>query len=176
MKLDESPYMRRLLEQVVSKHIKKSVGFHLPVFKSTTLFIVPDYTGTLAEGEIFVNLSAGSVDHVTLETTYTLIGDVLLSRSPAILPSDVQKVRAVDCPALRFRSDVVFASIRGKRALADLLSGGDYDGDVMTVIWEVSSRSPRSRTNQSDYRLITALHRERVSERPIRLLYPACWL
>ncbi|KAF7966382.1 hypothetical protein HWV62_38905 [Athelia sp. TMB] len=58
-----------------------------------------------------------------------------VGRNPTLLPSDLQLVTAVDCPALHNYYDVVIFSTEGKRSLASLLAGGDMDGDEVAVIW-----------------------------------------
>ncbi|KAJ0348670.1 hypothetical protein COL154_013723 [Colletotrichum chrysophilum] len=62
--------------------------------------------------------------------------DVLVARSPAHLVSDIQRVKAVFKPELRALKDVIVFPAKGDVALADKLSGGDYDGDRAWVCWE----------------------------------------
>ncbi|KAF4966013.1 hypothetical protein FZEAL_10702, partial [Fusarium zealandicum] len=62
--------------------------------------------------------------------------DVLVSRCPAHLPSDIQKVKAVFKTELRQLKDVIVFSSLGKESLANKLSGGDYDGDRAWVCWD----------------------------------------
>jgi hypothetical protein len=56
--------------------------------------------------------------------------DVLVARSPAHYVSDIQKVKAVFKPELGSLKDVIIFPITGDVALAEKLSGGDYDGDM----------------------------------------------
>ena len=63
-------------------------------------------------------------------------GDVIVTRNPCQLPSDIQRLRAVDCPKLRHIVDCVVFSVKGNRSVASLLSGGDYDGDIAFVCWD----------------------------------------
>lgn len=68
-----------------------------------------------------------------------ILGDVLLYRSPCKLPSDIQKFTAVNNPALDHLTDVIVMSahpVLCDRSPASLLSGGDYDGDTATLIWD----------------------------------------
>ncbi|GAA6064595.1 hypothetical protein JCM10212_000506 [Sporobolomyces blumeae] len=58
-------------------------------------------------------------------------GPALLSRSPAVQPCDVQKVRGVYRPEYRSYYDVIIVSSKGDRSLCSILSGGDYDGDKL---------------------------------------------
>ena len=53
------------------------------------------------------------------------MGSLLICcRYPIRLPSDMQKVTAVDRPELFPWPDVIIASTKGSRSLASLLSGG----------------------------------------------------
>jgi len=61
---------------------------------------------------------------------------VLVGRTPAYLPSDIQRRRAVFKPELRHFKDVVVFSTKGHTPLAHLLSGGDYDGDTPLLCWD----------------------------------------
>ncbi|KAJ1025352.1 hypothetical protein NDA13_004165 [Ustilago tritici] len=63
-------------------------------------------------------------------------GDVLVTRPPCLLPTDIRKVHAVVRPELNTYEDVVVFSIKGQGPLASLLSGGDHDGDTIRVFWE----------------------------------------
>ncbi|KAF9652372.1 hypothetical protein BDM02DRAFT_3183762 [Thelephora ganbajun] len=88
----------------------------IPVAESCSAFVVPD---PLAPG------GANSV----------ILGDVLVTRHPCKVPTDIQKVRAVDYPELRAYTDVVVFPIQGSYSLASFLGGGDYDGDKVEVFW-----------------------------------------
>lgn len=55
-----------------------------------------------------------------------ITGDVLVTRSPCVLPSDIRKVTAVDKLELRTYQDVVVFPRNGHRSLCGLLGGGDY--------------------------------------------------
>lgn len=48
----------------------------------------------------------------------------------------MQKVTAVDNPALKDFTDVVVFPANGPEALCSLLGGGDYDGDTVKLIWD----------------------------------------
>lgn len=89
--------------------------------------------GCLSDGEIFCQFSDEFIDPETLMGISELNEDVLITRSPCIQACDVQKVRAVYRPELRYYRDVVIASSVGERSLCSLLSGGDYDGELAFV-------------------------------------------
>jgi hypothetical protein len=92
------------------------------------MFGVIDEHGILEEGQVLVG--NGSIK-----------GPVLISRSPCLMPGDIQKAHAV---ARRERfaetysrmKNVIVFSAKGQRPLADKLGGGDLDGDQYYVITE----------------------------------------
>lgn len=59
---------------------------------------------------------------------------MIVTRNPCGLKSDVQKVKAIDCPALRMYTDLIIFSVKGDTSLASKLGGGDYDGDLVSSI------------------------------------------
>jgi RNA-dependent RNA polymerase len=85
------------------------------------MFGVIDEHGILEEGQVLVG--NGSVT-----------GPVLISRSPCLMPGDIQKAQAV-AQQERFAetysrmTNVIVFSAKGQRPLADKLGGGDLDGD-----------------------------------------------
>jgi hypothetical protein len=98
-----------------------------------SFFGVPDPTGTLAAGEIYVR-DTGRAENNTL-------GDVLVVRQPAYHLGDPRKMKAVAAtPELeehfRGHAFAVVFSTRGERPAAHELSEGDYDGDTFAVIWD----------------------------------------
>lgn len=66
-------------------------------------------------------------------------GPVVVTRSPALHPGDVQIARNTlppdGHPLAQHRNCLVF-SMWGSRDLPSQLSGGDLDGDVFHVIWD----------------------------------------
>ncbi|PNY29791.1 RNA-dependent RNA polymerase 1 [Tolypocladium capitatum] len=108
---------------------------HIKIPQSANMFMVADFTSTLEEGEVHVSFPSrfqveGFCDTL-LEDMY-----ILVARSPAHRPSDIQKVRVVSHPKLRKLKGLVVFSTKGKVPLADKLSGGDYDGDMAWVCWD----------------------------------------
>jgi hypothetical protein len=96
---------------------------------------VPDPTGTLKSNQVFLQMSSRKKDEQTGIHAGLITGDILVARSPCGMKSDVQKVEAVDNSALRIYSDVIVFPIQGSRSLASKLSGGDYDGDLVSKKW-----------------------------------------
>ncbi|KAL7322598.1 hypothetical protein PS15p_211579 [Mucor circinelloides] len=120
---------RQIMQAITTK-------YKIEVPQSCTVTCVPDPTGTLEPGEIFLQLSSRRVDEKTGIRAGQILGDVIVTRNPCALSSDVQKVKAVDCTALRMYTDLVIFSIKGETSLASQLSGGDYDGDIVFCCWD----------------------------------------
>ncbi len=123
-----------LLKLHMDGYLEK-MWIHLP--HSTTVFCAPDPCDVLAEGEVFLGFSKPVIDPRTGITEAALedIG-VLLARNPAHLASDIQLRKAVYKHELRNYKNVVLFSTKGNRSTASLLSGGDFDGDTVTCIWD----------------------------------------
>ncbi|KAK7962123.1 RNA-directed RNA polymerase [Apiospora aurea] len=110
---------------------------NIKIGRSTYAFMVVDFWGLLNEGEIHLGFSSNFQDDDSrFSETYLHGMDVLVARSPAHYTSDIQKVKAVFRPELGPLKDVVVFPSKGNVALADKLSGGDYDGDIAWVCWD----------------------------------------
>ncbi|KAF8517651.1 RNA dependent RNA polymerase-domain-containing protein [Gautieria morchelliformis] len=126
--------LKEVFKKALNSYIEK---YKIVVPRSAEAWIVPDPCNVLEAGEIFLKSSENIVGQDDLITDH-LLGDVLVTRHPCCVPSDVQKVRAVWRDELRKYRDVIIFSVRGERSLASMLGGGDYDGDTAHVIWEPS--------------------------------------
>lgn len=103
---------------------------------STSAFMVVDFLGILEENEIHLGFSSSFKDEQTGFCETFIHGmDVLVARSPAHFPSDIQRVKAVFKPEFGSLKDVVIFPQKGSTALAEKLSGGDYDGDKAWICW-----------------------------------------
>ncbi|KAK7747822.1 hypothetical protein SLS62_008858 [Diatrype stigma] len=134
------PMQQKYLQDIVFLHQRKKCqklekDLKIRIARSTYAFMVVDFWGVLAPGEVHICFSSkfgdGPDEYLDLDGI-----DVLVARSPAHLPSDIQKVRAVFKPELRRLKDVIIFPRTGMEPLADKLSGGDYDGDKAWVCWE----------------------------------------
>ncbi|EDR15354.1 uncharacterized protein LACBIDRAFT_301565 [Laccaria bicolor S238N-H82] len=120
-----------MVQQTINSSVEK---YRIPIKESTGGYIVADPTGLLEEGQIYYRSSVPMTDPDTEMDYFVLQGEVVLGRYPIRLPSDMQKVTAVDIPELFNWPDVIIVSTKGKFSLASLLSGGDQDGDELLVI------------------------------------------
>jgi hypothetical protein len=125
--------LKSLVKQEYARMINKRDEQRCRIFipKSRLLFGVCDPTakggcqGQLKEGECFVRITQdGDGRPQTIINT-----EVLVTRNPCLHPGDLQKFKAVDVPGFSHLSDCIVFSTRGSRPSADLMSGGDLDGD-----------------------------------------------
>lgn len=134
------PRSNKLLTDVVYDIQKRkcdtlSKKLNISVARSAYLYMVVDFSGTLAENEVHIGFSTAFAADEWSETMVHGI-PVLVARSPAHFISDIQKVQAVFKPELAHLKDVVVFSSKGDTPLANKLSGGDYDGDLAWVCWD----------------------------------------
>ncbi|CAF9923800.1 MAG: hypothetical protein ALECFALPRED_002550 [Alectoria fallacina] len=129
------------------------------VEKGVTLYGIMDESDFLQEGEIYC--------YTHNEGPKLLTGPVVITRSPALHPGDVQCVKAVDVPAdnpLRALHNVVVFSSHGQRDLPSQLSGGDLDGDLYNVIYD-DTLYPKRLSQPADYPTATPIDIGRTVER-----------
>ena len=107
---------------------------------------IMDESGLLKEGEIYCFTHNETGPRL-------LTGNVVITRSPALHPGDVQCVTAVDVPEdnpLRALHNVVVFSSHGQRDLPSQLSGGDLDGDLYNIIYD-DALYPKQLSRPADY-------------------------
>lgn len=124
-----------VFQKMKSKGQKMKEELKIRVPKSTYAFMLVDFWGVLEPDEVHLSFSSKFDDHTDELSDLDGI-NVLVARSPAHLPSDIQKVKAVFKPALRHLRDVIIFSSKGLSPLAAMLSGGDYDGDKAWICWD----------------------------------------
>lgn len=107
----------------------------IPIRKGVTLFGIMDETGFLEENQVYITYD-------TMEGRFDPppgAGPLLVTRSPALHPGDIQFPHHVIPPVghpLREHSNVIIFSRNGTRDLPSQLSGGDLDGDIYNIIWD----------------------------------------
>ena len=90
---------------------------------------VVDETGTLRDGEVFIQLR-----HDDGQWQVICDRQVLVTKNPAHFPGDIRKLNAVDCPALHHLSECIVFPTRGARPHPNEISGSDTDGDEVCQI------------------------------------------
>lgn len=128
------PTIRRHVSSEHSRMLNKRAEQRCRILvpQSRLLFGVCDPTNTLKDGQcvVRVTMDQGGVAR-------TIAGcDVLVTRNPCLHPGDLQKFRAVQCEELAHLTDCIIFSTQGRRPSADLMSGGDLDGDKFFVCWD----------------------------------------
>jgi len=97
--------------------------------------------GILEPNQLFFKSSQSNLITVNGAESDIITGDVLITREPCRLPTDVQKVRfpsiapiiyskktqwqATDVSQLHYLRDVIILSVKGPRRAADWLAGGE---------------------------------------------------
>ncbi|KAL1793219.1 hypothetical protein ACET3X_008201 [Alternaria dauci] len=132
--------LRGLVRQEYKKMLNKQdeQRCRILIRKSRLLFGVCDPTskngqlGMLREGECFLRITndGNGLGQTIINT------EVMVTRNPCLHPGDLQKFKAVDVPDFSHLVDCIVFSTQGSRPSADLMSGGDLDGDKFFVTWD----------------------------------------
>lgn len=103
--------------------------------KSRLLFGLCDSKNVLREGECAVKITMDGDGQPRALTGM----DILVTRNPCLHPGDLQKFRVVEKAELAHLVDCIVFPTQGKRPSADMMSGGDLDGDTceqaIFVVW-----------------------------------------
>ncbi|KAF5024311.1 hypothetical protein F66182_3588 [Fusarium sp. NRRL 66182] len=156
-------FLRSAVEHVVLRELRLlKHKARIPVEMGVTLFGVMDETGFLEPGQIFVTFDRthGLKNGRRIKSSLR-DGQVIITRSPALHPGDIQIVSMVTPPLghpLRSLQNCVVFSQKGTRDLPSQLSGGDLDGDLYNVIWDPEAM-PKRVFHPADY--------PRVSPKPL---------
>ncbi|KAI0344209.1 hypothetical protein BDW22DRAFT_1392606 [Trametopsis cervina] len=137
--------LRAKLMEVAKNSLKPlAKKYHIKIDMSCTAFVVPDPLGVLEPGECQVLCSSNRLTNADGTRTHMILGDLLLTRHPCKVPSDVQRAKGVLRLELRHYVDVIVVSTKGhlvngetlSRHLASMTGGGDFDGDTMSAYWQ----------------------------------------
>ncbi|KAJ2987432.1 hypothetical protein NUW58_g4511 [Xylaria curta] len=128
------PEIRKLINAEKGKMLNKrdTQRCRILVPKSRLLYGVCDAWDVLKEGECHVKITT---DENGLPQTLKN-AHVLVTRNPCLHPGDLQKFKVVYRPELSHLVDCIVFPVRGKRPSADMMSGGDLDGDTFFVCWD----------------------------------------
>ncbi|VUC36452.1 unnamed protein product [Clonostachys rosea] len=148
-------FMRTVVENAVLKELRLlKHKARIPVNKGVTLFGIMDETGFLKENEVYITFD-NSQENISRPPRE---GPVLVTRSPALHPGDIQLVQLASPPKgspLRDLQNCVVFSQHGDRDLPSKLSGGDLDGDIYNVIWDLEA-IPKTISGPADYPRVAA--------------------
>lgn len=141
-------FLKSVVEHVVLRELRLlKYKARIPVDKGVTLFGVMDETGFLRENEVYVTFDKGHAKSGARMDSTLSDGPVIVTRCPALHPGDVQYVNMVTPPSshpLRDLRNCIVFSQKGSRDLPSQLSGGDLDGDLYNVIWDVHATPSRT--------------------------------
>ncbi|KAI9768710.1 MAG: hypothetical protein M1840_004705 [Geoglossum simile] len=147
----EDPFLRQAIELAVLFQLRElKHRSRILVEEGYTLYGIMDETNFLEEGEIFC------VTETEKDGRFVILGNVTITRAPALHPGDIQVVTAVEAPAdspLNALHNCVVFSQRGRRDLPSQLSGGDLDGDLYNIIVHPGLRPERTH-EPADYPIV----------------------
>ena len=116
-------YVAGELNKMVNKKDEQRCKIFIP--KSRLIFGVCDPRNVLKEGECGLKVTM-----VEDGGAKTIVGtEILVTRNPCLHPGDLQKFKAVQHHELSHLVDCIVFPTQGRRPSADLMSGGDLDGD-----------------------------------------------
>lgn len=151
MPFQEDDFLKNVIEMMVLVELRSlKYRSRIPVAQGHTLYGIMDETDTLKEGQVFIITSTESGDGKKDVLTGK---NMIVTRSPALHPGDVQIVEAIDVPRdhpLRKLSNCICFSQKGERDLPSKLSGGDLDGDLYHIIFDPAAR-PKQIFYPADY-------------------------
>lgn len=151
-------FMRSVVEAVVLRELRLlKHKARIPVKYGKTLFGIIDETGYLREGEVVISFgfSQTGEDQPTPPQDGQI---VIVTRSPALHPGDIQIAKQVVPPPshpLSHHINCIIFSQHGQRDLPSQLSGGDLDGDIYNVIWD-GDAMPKETFDPADYPRVEA--------------------
>ncbi|KAI0517332.1 RdRP-domain-containing protein [Xylaria bambusicola] len=128
------PEITKLIKEEKGKMLnkRKTQKCRILVPESRLLYGVCDAWGVLKPGECHVKITT---DENGLPQTLKS-AHVLVTRNPCLHPGDLQKFKLVYRPELSHLVDCIVFPICGRRPSADMMSGGDLDGDTFFVCWD----------------------------------------
>ena len=119
--------VRRQVNAEYGKMLNKRDEQRCRIFipQSRLIFGVCDPRNVLKDGECAVRVTMDGDG-----APRTIVGtEVLVTRNPCLHPGDLQKFKAVQHDELSHLVDCIVFPTQGRRPSADLMSGGDLDGD-----------------------------------------------
>lgn len=159
-------FLKSVVEHVVLRELRLlKHKARIPVDQGVTLFGIMDETGFLNENEVYI-----TYDETQTRASGTpplKDGPVLVTRSPALHPGDIQFVKMVTPPqshTLRALQNCIVFSQKGSRDLPSQLSGGDLDGDLYNITWDPQAHPKRTFT-PADYPRVTPIPLDRTVTR-----------
>src|SRR3569833_3141827 len=147
-------FLRCVVEAVVLRELRLvKLKARIPVDRGITLFGIMDETGFLEHDQVYTTFDPAAVTRGGLRSRRSPPPSghpVLVTRSPALHPGDIQratnKLPPNGHPLRELVNCLVFSS-KGVRDLPSQLSGGVLDGDIYYVIWDAAVVGARTKTS-----------------------------
>jgi len=162
----QDEFLTRIVEAAVLVQLRTlKYKARIPVRQGFTLLGILDETGILNEGQVFC---IADVKGISTVIASQFGEEIIVTRSPALHPGDVQTAVAVkvpnSSPLMKLRNCIVFSQ-RGPRDLPSMLSGGDLDGDLYHIIFDRNARLSRPTFTPADYPRQPPRELDRIVER-----------
>jgi hypothetical protein len=144
------PFLRDVVQTAVLIELRDlKHRSRVPVKNGVTLFGIMDETGILEEGQVFITINTEKGMRSIIHSK-----QIIVTRSPALHPGDVQLVTAVksipeNSPLWQLSNCICFSQ-KGARDMPSQLSGGDLDGDLYQIIYDPQAM-PIKPTIPADY-------------------------
>ncbi|KAI8068314.1 RNA dependent RNA polymerase-domain-containing protein [Gongronella butleri] len=127
----------------------------IPIPKGASLMVIMDDTNTLAENQVFCQISDLKLG--LRSKTQILKGPVLVARhKPTMHSGDIRVLDAVDAPQLRQWHDVIVVSGRQNTPVPRLHANGRIDGQRFMIIWDPHLLPSNYNTNPINDRSATS--------------------
>nr|AHL27587.1 RNA-dependent RNA polymerase 4 [Salvia miltiorrhiza] len=152
------PYLLTMLQSYLENQIS-DIRSRCRIFvpKGRVLVGCLDESGTLEYGQVFVRLTMNTAEleggdqpffQRVDETTSILRGKVVVTKNPCLHPGDVRVLEAVYDIKLQEDNmvDCLVFPQKGERPHPNECSGGDLDGDLYFISWDVDLVPPRTVT------------------------------
>eukprot|EP00956_Cyclotella_meneghiniana_P001278 scaffold1386_cov77-Cyclotella_meneghiniana.AAC.2 len=140
------PLNEPMMLHKVNKFIKDELRLFkekskFPVSESRYLRMLPDHTGLLKSDEAYIAIGNESCHY-----DVGRLGKIIAIRNPSYFPQDIRKLKIVStsdlvrrCPTKgKFFSGIlagIVLSTKGDKSEAEMMSGGDFDGDIAWCCW-----------------------------------------
>ena len=117
----------------------KILNLKLPIENARRVYGVADPLEVLEEDEVFVRIRMKDGTFKTLE------GPIAITKEPCLHRGDLRLLKAKRIDSLEYLSEVIVFPIKGKRAIPNMITGSDLDGDKYLVVWDEKLVSSFSR-------------------------------
>ena len=134
----DNAHLQKIVAELQNRYISKVEKLSLFVRDSRTVFGVCDQLNALEYGQCFIRPTIRG-------TPSSIVGKVIVAKSPSYLLGDIRVLEAVDIPQLHHLVDCIVFPTRGKQPHPNEIAGSDLDGDEYFVCWDAALLPPTLR-------------------------------